>query len=198
MNVFAQRVPRTFALFVLAVCSFALAFTLVGCGGNDKEEITKLVKTELDTLKDPTNSEFVSTLSSTESQLAELGITQEDLLTSWLDGYAYEVGEVTVAGDGKTATVKVNITCKKLYDVITAWQNTFYDRVMNEGLTSTADIQAFAGKTIVEDLKAATPSTTEITLNVEKGSSGWQIPSSNTENDNAIASALIGESSLSL
>ena len=123
-------------------------------------------------------------------QLEQLGMDGESLFKSWVNGFAYEIGDVKVDGDTAKATTK--ITSKQLYVVLTSWGDTFADDAMKQGFSTTDEIYAYAGKTFMAALDAATPVETEVTFTLTKDGKDWKLDMNNTDNQQALADSMFG------
>lgn len=179
---------------IIALVALALAAVLSGCGGaSDEEQITNAIDAELGIMVDPSDetiADLVEEAGAAEGgSLDQLGIDGTELVKSWIDGFAYEVGDITV--DGDTATAEVTITCKQLMVIINDWMDSFQDSVASQGFTTTDEIYAYAGETIMEDMGAAEPVATTVTFSFEKDGSDWTFPDS-AENEQALVDAMLG------
>lgn len=102
------------ALVAAAAMVFSLA-ALAACGPDNEKLIRDGVTAELEGVKaldDTTMSQLTD--SSGVAQMEEYGISPEDFLRSYLNGFDYSLGEVVVNGD--KATVQVTLTCKDFAD----------------------------------------------------------------------------------
>ena len=107
-----------------------------------------------------------------------------------MNGFAYEIGDVKV--DGDTAKAPTKITSKQLYVVLTSWGDTFADDAMKQGFSTTDEIYAYAGKTFMAALDAATPVETEVTFTLTKDGKDWKLDMNNTDNQQALADSMFG------
>lgn len=188
------KAKRLWMALAAGIAALVMALTLVGCGPSDEEAIKKAVDSEMGVIVNP-DEETINTLAEeasagSDGALSTMGIDSTELVKSWIDGFGYEVGEIAV--DGDTATAAVNVTCKQLGPVMTTWQTNFEANVQNKGFTTMDEIYAYAGQTIMEELNAAQPTTTEVTLELEKDGSNWVV-SQGTANETALMNAMIGE-----
>lgn len=179
---------------IIALVALALAAVLSGCGGaSDEEQITSAIDAELGVMVDPddeTISNLVEEAGAAEGgQLDQLGIDGTELVKAWIDGFAYEVGDITV--DGDAATAEVTITCKQLAVIVNDWADEFQDAAMSQGFTTTDEVYEYAGQTIMEDMTNAEPASTTVTFSFEKDGSDWTFPD-NTENQQALVDAMLG------
>lgn len=188
------KAKRLWMALAAGIAALVMALTLVGCGPSDEEAIKKAVDSEMGVVVNP-DEEMINTLAEeasagSDGALTTMGIDSTELVKSWIDGFAYEVGEITV--DGDTATAAVNVTCKQLGPVLTTWQANFETNVQSKNFTTMDEIYAYAGQTIMEELNGAQPTTTEVTLELEKDGSNWVV-SQGTANETALMNAMIGE-----
>lgn len=188
------KAKRLWVALAAGVAALVMALTLVGCGPSDEEAIKKAVDSEMGVIVNP-DEETVNALAEeasagSDGALSTMGIDSTELVKSWIDGFAYEVGEITVNGD--TATAAVNVTCKQLGPVLTTWQTNFETNAQSKGFTTMDEIYAYAGQTIMEELNAAQQTTTAVTLELEKDGSNWVV-SQGSANETALMNAMIGE-----
>ena len=188
------KVKRGWLVLVALVASLAISISLTGCGASDEEGITKAIDDEMGIIVNPTD-ETISMLadeaaSGAGGTLDTMGIDSNELVTSWIDGFAYEIGTISV--DGDTATADVTITCKQLGPVMMDWQANFETNAAAQNFTSMDEIYTYAGQTIMEELNGASPIETTITLELEKSGSDWTLPDSSA-NQQALLDAMVGD-----
>ena len=115
-------------ILLAPVVAIACMLTLVlgGCGGASAED---LIRENLESYMgevDVADEAFVEGLESSAGEdLDQLGITADEFAAAYLDGFGYEIGDITV--DGDTATAELTITIKSYTDIMTTFQNDFYD-----------------------------------------------------------------------
>lgn len=185
---------------LIACLSLVLGFALTACGPSDEEQVKKALDDELSTMSNPSDGVLNQLAFEAESgvsgQLDQMGISSADLMKSWTEGYSYEIGDIAV--DGDSATAQVTITCKQFLPIATDWANSLMSDAQSKGFTSTDEVYAYSGQTLLSDLDAATPTTTEVTLTCQKDGNGWTFPLTTTENQQALYSALMGGDASSL
>lgn len=183
-------------LLAAAVALFAaiLCLGLVGCGPSEEEKAKQVLDSELSQFVNPSDDEaskLVGEMGGSDlQQLEQLGMDGESLFKSWVNGFAYEIGDVKV--DGDTAKAPTKITSKQLYVVLTSWGDTFADDAMKQGFSTTDEIYAYAGKTFMAALDAATPVETEVTFTLTKNGKDWKLDMNNTDNQQALADSMFG------
>lgn len=184
---------------LVACLSLVLGFALTACGPSDEEQVKKAFDDELSTMVNPSDEVISQLASEAESgasgQLTQMGVNSTDLVKSWLDGYSYEIGDIAV--DGDSATAQVTITCKQFLPIATDWSNSLMSDVQSKGFTSTDEIYAYAGQTLMSDLDAATPASTEVTFTCQKDGNGWTFPQT-ADNQKALYTAMLGGDASSL
>ena len=92
-------------LLAAAVALFAaiLCLGLVGCGPSEEEKAKQALDSELSQFVNPSDDEaskLVGQMGGSDlKQLEQLGMNGESLFKSWVNGFAYEIGDVKVDGD---------------------------------------------------------------------------------------------------
>jgi hypothetical protein len=159
---------KKIALFAAAVLTgLALMLALTGCGSNDEKVIRDGLTEELNELKDP-NSPTVTAAS---------GGLSTDVITAWLDGFDFTIGEIAI--DGDTANATVTITCKQIYPAVTAAQERILSDEDLSGLTSD-EIEKRLNEIIVEELQSFSPASTEIVIPCNKSDNTWSVDIAST------------------
>ena len=109
-------------------------------------------------------------------------------MASYLDGFAYEVGEITVDEEADTAVAKVSITIKSMADIMTNFQTAFTERLGSMDLASMTEAELYkeGGKILLEVTDAAEPKDSEIEMGYTKNEDGeWEV-------DDSAEAALMG------
>lgn len=112
-------------ILLAPVVAIACMLTLVlgGCGGASAED---LIRENLESYMgevDVADEAFVEGLESSAGEdLDQLGITADEFAAAYLDGFGYEIGDITV--DGDTATAELTITVKSYTDIMTTSRTT--------------------------------------------------------------------------
>ena len=185
-------------VFVVFASALVMSFTLVGCGGpSDEELITTAIDDEMGIVVNP-SEETVAMLaeeatSGAGSTFDTMGIDSTELVTSWIDGFSYTVGTISV--DGDTATAEVAVTSKQLGPIMMEWQTNFQADVQSQGFTSMDEVYSYAGQTIMERINNASPVETTVTFELTKEGDEW-ILDQGAANQTALMDAMIGDYSL--
>lgn len=123
---------------------------------------------------DSINDEFILGLEAgAGSDLDQLGITAEEFAEAFLDGFNYEVGDVTV--DGDVATVDVTITSKSMDEISIEFQNRFTEwasTVDPSTITSEDDLYKQGGQIFLEVTREAEAAERQVELTFTQDSSG--------------------------
>ncbi len=189
---------RIWIVFVVFASALVMSFTLVGCGGpSDEELITTAIDDEMGIVVNP-SEETVAMLaeeatSGAGSTFDTMGIDSTELVTSWIDGFSYTVGTISV--DGDTATAEVAVTSKQLGPIMMEWQTNFQADVQSQGFTSMDEVYSYAGQTIMERINNASPVETTVTFELTKEGDEW-ILDQGAANQTALMDAMIGDYSL--
>jgi len=159
---------------LLVIISVIMAFTMtaavVGCGKSDEQVIRKGISDELNQFKDVKSDIWKDTMAGITDTLANSGGDPEALITSWMDGFDYKIGAISV--DGDKATVELTITCKQLYPALKAAQNTATNTPGVENMSVT-DIQALLITEMSAELQNAIPVTSTVSVSYEKVNNEW-------------------------
>ncbi len=151
---------------------------ITGCEKKlDAEEvITESITAQLESIK-TLDEETLKELSADEltEEFAPYGIDGEEYLRTYLDGFDYTVGEVTV--DGDTAQADVTLTCKSYQDIEDGIENAVVEimETPEEILELTEEeINLKIGEVIMGAIGEIEPKETEpITLTYEQKDGTW-------------------------
>lgn len=141
---------------------------------------------------DSINDEFILGLEAgAGSDLDQLGITAEEFAEAFLDGFNYEVGDVTV--DGDVATVDVTITSKSMDEISTEFQNRFTEwasTVDPSTITSEDDLYKQGGQMLLDATRNAEAKENTYEVTYTRNSDGdWEMDAaSESELTNAVIS----------
>ena len=152
---------------IAAIVGIIFAIGLVGCGDSgdaeSKAAIADDVTDGLEQLKSGSGEAVdlaKETLNSyVGSQLEDMGISDDELISTYLQDFDYEVGDVTMTGS--SATVHVTLTCRSVADI--AKEFVSQSRGMND---------EEAGKVLMQCVENATPAQSEADVYVQKGADG--------------------------
>ena len=152
---------------IAAIVGIIFAIGLVGCGDSgdaeSKAAIADGVTDGLEQLKSGSGEAMdlaKETLNSyVGSQLEDMGISDDELISTYLQDFDYEVGDVTMTGS--SATVHVTLTCRSVADIAKEFVS------QSRGLNDEE-----AGKVLMQCVENATPAQSEADVYVQKGADG--------------------------
>ena len=169
----ATKIKRVAACAITA-CALAIGgVALSGCA-NEADQIKQQLTEELDGIKnlsDEALAEMEIAIDADSQEIfSEVGISIDDLMKSYLNGFDYSIGEVKV--DGDTATAEVTLTAKTQAD-ITAAMNAAIENIDYDELVSTGDL-TLIGQAIIEAIDATGPRELDpVTLTFTKVDGEW-------------------------
>lgn len=171
-------------LFVpLLLVSLASALTLGGCGGPSAEDLIRDDIAEYFGDFDSANDAFVEAFEEASGdELDQLGISAEDFADAYLDGFGYEIGDITV--DGDTATAEVTVTLKPYRDIMSTFQSDFtewaYGLDSSEMLSMTeTEMYEQAGQMLLDVMDKTEPTEQTFDVGYTKNSDDeWEMDSS--------------------
>lgn len=152
---------------IVAIVGIIFAIGLVGCGDSgdaeSKAAIADGVADGLEQLKSGSGEAVdlaKETLNSyVGSQLEDMGISDDELISTYLQDFDYEIGDVTMTGS--SATVHVTLTCRSVVDIAKEFVS------QSRGLNDEE-----AGKVLMQCVENATPVQSEADVYVQKGADG--------------------------
>lgn len=144
-----------------------LVIGLVGCGESGDAEaeanITDGVSERLEELKAGSGDAFDvarETLNSyVGGQLRDMGVSDTDLVSAYLEGFDYEVGDVTMTGS--SASVHVTLTCRSVSDIVKDFA------ARSRGMSDSE-----AGAVLMQCVENAEPTQSEADVYVQKAPDG--------------------------
>jgi hypothetical protein len=167
-----KSVKKVGVIILGALMACTLAFSLMGCA-NDEQVIRDGLTEDLNEFNDPNSLLWKELITSSGSDLSDIGLGSQDLISAWTEGFSFEVGEITV--DGDKADVAITITCKQLGTAVT----TATEKIMSESASfenmTEEEITKKMGETILDELKQSSPVTTDITIHCTKTGNEWNI-----------------------
>ena len=168
-------------MLLAPVMAIACVLTLVlaGCGGASAEDLIRENIESYMSEIDGANEEFVAGLEASAGEDLELlGLSADEFAAAYLDGYGYEIGDITV--DGETATAEITITIKSYSDIRTTFQNDFYEWAYSVDASSVTqdDIYQQAGQMLLDATNNAEPVSTTVEVGYTQNSDGdWEMDS---------------------
>lgn len=144
----------------------ACVVLLSGCGGPSVEElITNDLTSQFDEIKNG-GDDFLSGLEEASGdEFEQLGIDPKEYAKSYLEGFDYKIGDVTVDEDKGTATAEVTITCKSMNKIVEDFATQYQEKIAAlDTMPSEDDLYKMAGQVMVDVTKAAKTKDTKVTF----------------------------------
>lgn len=161
-NVMKKKLLLAPLMAALVVCVVLLS----GCGGPSVEElITNDLTSQFDEIKNG-GDDFLSGLEEASGdEFEQLGIDPKEYAKSYLEGFDYKIGDVTVDEDKGTATAEVTITCKSMNKIVEDFATLYQEKIAAlDTMPSEDDLYKMAGQVMVDVTKAAKTKDTKVTF----------------------------------
>lgn len=189
MDTLTKAGKGLFALIIVALISVC-AMTLAGCSTSSPEEEAKqALSTKLDAFK---NGEFVNSLINNESASSQQisGEQIKELTDAWFDGFAHKINSAEMDGDDK-CRINVSITCKQITRAFNDNTSDFMALAFIPQYTNGTEQEQsdMFLKVLIECLGKTEPTTTDVEVEMQKGSGGWN-PANGIE---GIKGAIMGD-----
>ena len=182
---------RRALLCVVAACVMVFGLTaLAGCGANEEEQVRQQVTADLDAIKNLDDAMVQEVVAAAADEGVDeayemFGITTEDVVRAYLDGFDYTIDGVTI--DGDTAQVTVTMTMKSEADVTSALETMFNNLDMAEVIEA-GDFE-FLGSHMIDTINAVESTPQEpVTVEYVKADGAWAAASNI---DSSIAGAVL-------
>lgn len=162
-------------VLVAALCTVLLS----ACGGPSVEE---LIREDLETAFSEVSAEdeeLVDAMSAGAGDSFEmLGIDTQDFATAYLDGFAYDIDEVTVDEENGVATAVVKVKMKSITEIMTEFSGQFETWIMGldqSALPSEEELYAKGGEILMDVTKATEPGESDVIIDYNKNDEGtWE------------------------
>lgn len=164
--VWRNVMKKKLLLAPLMAALVACVVLLSGCGGPSVEElITNDLTSQFDEIKNG-GDDFLSGLEEASSdEFEQLGIDPKEYAKSYLEGFDYKIGDVTVDEDKGTATAEVTITCKSMNKIVEDFATQYQEKIAAlDTMPSEDDLYKMAGQVMVDVTKAAKTKDTKVTF----------------------------------
>lgn len=164
--VWRNVMKKKLLLAPLMAALVACVVLLSGCGGPSVEElITNDLTSQFDEIKNG-GDDFLSGLEEASGdEFEQLGIDPKEYAKSYLEGFDYKIGDVTVDEDKGTATAEVTITCKSMNKIVEDFATQYQEKVAAlDTMPSEDDLYKMAGQVMVDVTKAAKTKDTKVTF----------------------------------
>ena len=164
--VWRNVMKKKLLLAPLMAALVACVVMLSGCGGPSVEElITNDLTSQFDEIKNG-GDDFLSGLEEASGdEFEQLGIDPKEYAKSYLEGFDYKIGDVTVDEDKGTATAEVTITCKSMNKIVEDFATQYQEKIAAlDTMPSEDDLYKMAGQVMVDVTKAAKTKDTKVTF----------------------------------
>ena len=145
--VWRNVMKKKLLLAPLMAALVACVVLLSGCGGPSVEElITNDLTSQFDEIKNG-GDDFLSGLEEASGdEFEQLGIDPKEYAKSYLEGFDYKIGDVTVDEDKGTATAEVTITCKSMNKIVEDFATQYQEKIAAlDTMPSEDDLYKMAG-----------------------------------------------------
>lgn len=171
-----MRFQKRTAVLLVLLCALCL-FVLPSCSAfSPKDKVSEDMSSRLDAIKEgDTGSLSVLAEDLDAEEVEGYGLSQDDLLAAYLDGFDYQIEDVSV--DGKTASVSVVFTVKSYSEFISAFSETAFDIPLQDGAEDLSDEELYAlfGDAILETLSSTSTGQTEsVSFSYTKSDGEWE------------------------
>ena len=178
-----NNMKKKLLLAPLMAVLVACVVVLSGCGGPSIEElITEDLTSQFDEIKNG-GDDFLSGLEEASGdEFEQLGIDPKEYAKSYLEGFDYKIGDVTVDEDKGTATAEVTITCKSMNQIVEDFATQYQEKVAAlDSMPSDDELYKMAGQVMVDVTKAAKTKDTKVTFKYSCNDDGeWSADDSAT------------------
>lgn len=198
-----KKIARVFTVAAMAVMALALCLGMTACG-NSKSADEKLIKDAIDSelagIKNM-DADALSTLASSAANggdLSTLGVTSEQFIKAWFDGFDYKVNSVTV--NDKTATASVSLTIKDFAATMKDFSDSldalledssFVDSIKNLSESKMMDaLSKKSGEILMSSFAKAPMKTVSVELPYTLKGKTWE---PNEELQDIVAKAILGD-----
>ena len=178
-----NNMKKKLLLAPLMAVLVACVVVLSGCGGPSIEElITEDLTTQFDEVKNG-GDDFLSGLEEASGdEFEQLGIDPKEYAKTYLEGFDYKIGDVTVDEDKGVATAEVSITCKSMNKIVEDFSTQYQEKVAAlDTVPSDDELYKMAGQVMVDVTKAAKTKDTKVTFKYSCNDDGeWSADDSAT------------------
>ena len=182
---------KRFRLIAPFVFALALALgALTGCGPSAADLIRTDITEQLDEIAAHEDGFIEELADASGESFQALGIDPATFAEAYLDGFSYEIGDITV--EDTTAEAQVTLTVKSLSSIISSFQTRFSEEIAQLDAASAADEQGLytlAGQLIMEAVEGAEPAESSFSVTYTKDEDGeW---STTDDAETAMMNALL-------
>lgn len=176
---------RKFWAVPLTVIALACTVLLGACGGSSVEEFIREDLDEAFGEISPEDEEFIDSMNeSSGSSFELLDIDITEFAEAYLDGFSYEIGEVTVDEERGVATGVVKVKMKTLTQIMTDFSEQYQAWISNldpNALPTEEELYAKGGEILMEVTKNAKPQESDVIIDYSKNEEGVWAPDEGAE-----------------
>lgn len=176
-------------MLALITCLIACMgmFVLSGCE-SDEQAAENALKGYLDDFKNGSSDDFAA---ADMAQFEQMGLDPDQFMSSWTEGFGYEVTGATKGEQPETVMVDVKITSKQITTAISHALPDIMNYAMSAALSgaSQSDMQSKMVQMILDQLAKDEPVESSVTVEMSSETGQW-IPSSTGEQ--TLANAIVG------
>ncbi len=181
---FSKRV--VIALITCLIACMGM-FALSGCE-SDEQAAENALKGYLDGFKNGSSDDFAA---ADMAEFQQMGLDPDQFMSSWTEGFAYEVTGATKGEQPETVMVDVKITSKQITTAISNALPDIMSYAMSAALSgaSQSDMQSHMVQMILDQLAKDEPVESTVTVEMSSETGQW-IPTDTGEQ--ALANAIVG------
>ena len=178
---------KKFWAIPMALVAVFCTVLLTACGGPKVEDLIRDDLNEGLSAISADDDDFMEGLEQgADGSFEQLGIDPHDFATAYLDGYTYEIGDITVDKDAGKATAEVTIHMKSLSGILSDFATRFQEWV--EGvdpseLSSEEEIYFKGGEILMDATKEAEAKETTVTFtySYDEDDNSWSVDEDTAE-----------------
>lgn len=171
----------------MALAAVLCTVLLTACGGPKVEDLIRDDLNEGLSAISADDDDFMEGLEQgADGSFEQLGIDPHEFAEAYLDGYAYEIGEITVDKDAGKATAEVTIHMKSLSGILSDFATRFQEWV--EGvdpstLSGEEEIYLKGGEVLMDATKEAEAKESNVTFtySYDEDDNSWSIDEDTAE-----------------
>lgn len=181
---FSKRIALALITCLIACMGM---FALAGCE-SDEQQAENALKGYLDDFKNGSSEDFAA---ADMAEFEQMGLNPDEFMSSWTQGFGYEVLSVTKDTSNDNMMVEVKITSKQITTAISHALPDIMSYARGAALSgaSQADMQNHMVQMILDQLAKDEPVESTVTVEMNSETGQW-VPTQNGEE--ALAGAIVG------
>lgn len=197
-NTFWEDIMKQRRLFttLIAALLVVVSFGLAACGGHASEKaVRQSLEENFSSIKfGGADGDFAKEFEKNiDDSFGPYGIDSAEFTKSYMEGFDYKIGDITVDEQNGKAVAQVSITVKPMMELV----ESVYHRLMVEAMSlpddaTEDDLNALTGKLIMEGIASLEPKATDVEITYNRASNGdWEPDLESVET--AFATAAMGD-----